>query len=551
FQDLSKKNIIKWKDKTGFFGWALDAKRNNDRFSLVLGNPPFNEEKGTTKKEVLKKEVLDSLELRHAIPSGNFALHFFETSMLLADRICMIIPSNVLLYTKSDPAKNYREQLFTNYYVSDIYDFTHLRETLFVKKRSKKKLGRTPVVALFAENKPSEFKAINHIVVKRTISVDQKIRFEIDDYDRHLVKWDWAVDPDKQFVWKTNLLGGGRLFHFIYRLSLMSTLKDYIEKRQEKNPNWKYSSGYKVGGSNTKKYPAPYLTGKQTLDTKTRFSQNNGFYFVKEVNEGFEAPRPKELYEPPLLVLAEILGKESIPMQLFEHPQPFNISFIGIHAPSKLDLSTIENYLKDNYQILKGYMLATSAKLLINKETTFVKEDLDLLPYTEKRDSLLLSNSMKFLLDDLLKYGIHLGKQITKKSAGAILHYPVTVPQLNEYGEVLCAELNDIYAKNGNSWQSGKIYRMPSYTVYQIGFGVDGKLKQEFISNELDDTIKNLINNNANRGAAYKRIVRLYDHVDGFDCVYFIKPNALRYWLKSIALRDADETFVDLNNNDY
>jgi hypothetical protein len=67
----------------------------------------------------------------------------------------------------------------------------------------------------------------------------------------------------------------------------------------------------------------------------------------------------------------------------------------------------------------------------------------------------------------------------------------------------------------------------------------------------LDDSIQKLINNDTNRGAAYKRIVRLYDHVDGFDCVYFIKPNAFRYWLKSIALRDADETFSDLRAEDY
>jgi len=32
---------------------------------------------------------------------------------------------------------------------------------------------------------------------------------------------------------------------------------------------------------------------------------------------------------------------------------------------------------------------------------------------------------------------------------------------------------------------------------------------------------------------------------------YFIKPKAYRFWLKSIAVRDADETFADLVKMGY
>jgi type I restriction-modification system DNA methylase subunit len=546
FQDLSKKNIIKWKDTTGFFGWALEAKLNNDRFSLVLGNPPFNEEKGTTKKEVLKKEVLDSLELRHAIPGGNFALHFFETSMLLADRICMIIPSNILLYTKSDPAKNYREQIFTNYSVSDIYDFTHLRETLFIKKGGKKKVGRTPVVALFAENKPSTFKAINHTVVKRTISVDQKVRFEIDDYDRHLVKWDWAVDPEKQFIWKTNLLGGGRLFHLIYRLNLFLKFGNLISEKK-----WVSSIGYKLEG---KGKPARYITGNDVIISET-FDEFEDYETFIESNTEFAEPRNEKIYTAPHLIYKIAFSPKNIPIHYSEKHLCFRARLVGIHAPieEKEDLLSIYRRFKNEEfrTLARFWILSTSAEAMVMLETSFKKEDVDNLPFPADPRAISFSGCEKLIIDDVLDYYIHLGKQITKKSDGAILHHPVKKEQLEEYGEVLCTELNDIYAKDGNNWQSGKIYRMPSYTIYQIGFGADGKLNQEFTSNQLDDSIQKLINNDSNRGAAYKRIVRLYDHVDGFDCVYFIKPNAFRYWLKSIALRDADETFSDLRAEDY
>ena len=102
--------------------------------------------------------------------------------------------------------------------VEKIYDFTHLRRDLFHKT------AETPVISLIVRNTPSVYEAIEHIVVKRQLLSERKIRFEIDYYDKHRVSWDWAVDEKKQFVWKTNLMGGGRLFHLVYRFSLLNIL---------------------------------------------------------------------------------------------------------------------------------------------------------------------------------------------------------------------------------------------------------------------------------------------------------------------------------------
>ena len=554
FKDLSKRNIVQGEQPTGFFWWALGAKNRNEHFSLAIGNPPFNEEKGVSKGDVLNADVINSLELRHKkIPRNNFALHFFEASMLLADRVCMIVPSNVLLYSKS--SQNYREQLFKNYSISNIYDFTHLRETLFVKKNeTKKRTGRTPVVALIAKNTPSECSSILHTVVKRTTSLEQKVRFEIDDYDRYLVKWDWAVDSTKQFIWKANLLGGGRLFHLIYRLSLLRTLKDYINSNQ---PEWLYNSGYKIGGK-TEKIFAPFMSKGDEIN---RIHEDGSYELISQDKMKVEMveyfPNPM-IYTPPLLIMDQVLGKENIPVTLIKNYSKkfiyFNRDFVGIHAPAD-DLDKLELIYKtikiENKALYRLYVLNQSGSSLVLTETEINKRDIDILPYPEIRSNLNLSQSEKIIQEEVLEYYIHLGKVITKKSDGAVLHQPVKEKQLSEYGEVLCNELNDIYAQNDNSWQLGKVYRMPSYTVYQIGFGEEGKLKHEFLD-KLDVPITALINNDiSNRGASYKRIVRLYQHVDGFDCVYFIKPNALRYWLKSIALRDADETFADFKNGDY
>ena len=127
FKDLSEKNL----KQANFFHWAVKTKSSGESFDLVIGNPPFNPETGLKKEQVLVSSLLKELDLTHEIPGGNFALHFFEGSMTLAKKVCMIIPSNVLLYNKD--AQEYRRKLFTDYTVSEIFDFTHLRYCKTIK----------------------------------------------------------------------------------------------------------------------------------------------------------------------------------------------------------------------------------------------------------------------------------------------------------------------------------------------------------------------------------------------------------------------------------
>jgi hypothetical protein len=473
--------------------------------------------------------------------------------MTLAKKVCLIIPSNVLLYNKA--SQRYRNILFSDYKIETIFDFTHLREILFTKKNqageNNKKTGRTPVVALIAESEPTDNKPIEHVVVKRINVTEKKLRFEIDLYDRHRVKWEWAVDDKRQFIWKTNLLGGGRLINLVYRLSLLPTLQDFIDLRKRGNPEWTYSCGYKIGGSGTKKIRAEYLHEKQTLDTSKKFDEaNHCFSHITEVAHEFEAPRGKVLYSPPVLIISEVLGTKKIPMQFFDTYQPFNISFIGIHAPEseREDLLQIYNRLynsEEHSSLYRGYMLLTSPKLLINKETAFIKEDIDSLPYPENLDSLILSEEERIVLDDVLKYGVHYGKSIGLKGAGKILHQKVDTNQLIEFGLVFCNTLNSIYARNGKSWQQGVTYQFTELSICQFGFGIAGGLKEVIFDypNQLRQLIEDKISNSA---VTYTRVIRLYKHINGYDCIFLIKPRAHRYWLNSVALKDADDTFLEL-----
>ena len=51
-------------------------------------------------------------------------------------------------------------------------------------------------------------------------------------------------------------------------------------------------------------------------------------------------------------------------------------------------------------------------------------------------------------------------------------------------------------------------------------------------------------------GIFYQRVAKVYDTVNvqnkKIPTMYFIKPNQIRYWTRSIAMRDADEVAADI-----
>jgi type I restriction-modification system DNA methylase subunit len=549
FKDLSKHNI----QGLNFIDWVKKDNNKDKRFDLVIGNPPFNASKKGTITDKDLKEVFGK-----KVPGNKLALKFLEAALYFGKKVCMIIPSNVFLYNKSDPSNEYRKDIFTQYTVEKIYDFTHLRETLFIKKNirsiqgPKKKTGRTPVLALIIRREPSEYQPIQHIIVKRETLSEQKLLFEIDYYDRHRIRWDWAIDGQKQFIWKTNLLGGGRLFHLVYRLSLLETLEDYILDKVKSNKEWMFEVGYETGNPEN-----PVLIPYLYQQDKVCGIGKNGKVKSSEIetNKYFYRPKVSSLFNPPFVIISKKIGGSYLPVGYVKDYEKeylvFNSSYLGIRAPASqiVDLEKIYEYLKTNEDFCRFWVLIQSPSTMINQETSFKKQDLETLPFNTKYIS--LNKNEEAIKNDVLRFYIHLGKAINEGTDGKVLHDSITPLELEEFGTTFSNVLNEIYAENGKSWQPGKVIQTPTLIIYQLGFGTDGGLKCDF-QVDTKNTIHSLIDNiKSNTGIRFKRIIRLYQHLDGYDCVFLIKPKDRRYWLQSIALRDADDTFMDLKKAGY
>jgi len=158
-----------------------------------------------------------------------------------------------------------------------------------------------------------------------------------------------------------------------------------------------------------------------------------------------------------------------------------------------------------------------------------------------------LSKAEEIVIEDVLEYGF---EQLAK-GEGAKANIKLADKHiLNKYAQIFCTSLNSIYKEKSKQFYPLDYIELPSYICYPFGYGnpdTPPKISESQISQIKKGDLEGLIDNPQGKNVLYKRIIKLY----GKDMVYLIKPKILRYWLKSIALRDANEVFTDLVSSGY
>jgi hypothetical protein len=304
-----------------------------------------------------------------------------------------------------------------------------------------------------------------------------------------------------------------------------------------------FGEGYIIANG---KESADWITGKPTLDTND-FTENGIGQTYIETAEKFYRPikKAKKIFSPPHLLIKETLGKTRIPIAFTEEYLCFKHRITGIHAPENEteSLKQLFTTFSENNATNRTFALAISGESGgANFPYILRQSDILNLPYPENPEDLQLGYAEKIVQDDVLNFYIKSGIASTKSP----LNKPATDDDLTAFGEVFCNTLNPIYEQNGMKWFPRGFQTTEAATVYVFCFG-----KQE--SDVLPDIfeggmegIEKLLVNNTHRNLRISRVLREYLHLNGYDILMLVKPKALRYWLKSIALRDADETFSDL-----
>lgn len=524
-----------------------------NRFDLIIGNPPFIEKLCTTYAQMVEDQAR---RIRPKLPGKQLALLFLDQSMKLCKKqglVCLIQPSGPFLYNNN--SFEFRKYFLNTYNVLQILDFTSLSATLFGK-------ANVATLAVFAKNTKPNGKNILHLTVKRTKASKEKIFFELDHYDFHITPYEMAVN--NRFVFKSNLLGGGRLRMLLARLARFRTLGQYLEKKR-KSAGWVIGEGFIVGEENeikqltrlrrrrelsikelkklqNKYKKVDYLTGKKTLPSEafTEAGINSSrIQILKEKYFYRFAKRNKKIFKGPHLLIKEGISEKSIPIAFVPDDLTFRHGIIGVHTSvtQANELRKIVRRIKGN-RIYLFFVAGCSGAYMINRATAILKKDIINLPFPEDINELTLTRVEKKIVDDVLDYII----DFRRKGENSKVTKIVNETQLQKFGDTYCSVLNSVYKK----FKPCSAFRTESFVCFPFYYGKKPKL-QNYDVDMLEKNLEKLVYKTVGISLRVVRVLRIYED----NIVYLIKPKQLRYWLESIAIRDADETFADLYRQGY
>jgi hypothetical protein len=172
-------------------------------------------------------------------------------------------------------------------------------------------------------------------------------------------------------------------------------------------------------------------------------------------------------------------------------------------------------------------------RMFTQKATTLSEIDILSLPFPEN-GTLDLSANEEIIIEDIVDYYrdlIRLGEdsEAIKRSGHAAL---------SDFASIFTQQINTIYKKTPllaltpQTWP-GVICQPFVFDKGSVDWsGAD----------ELQGKLDTLLQEQQGTTLHVTRIARIYDG----RFVFLLKPDRLRYWLRSVALRDADETLADL-----
>ena len=286
-------------------------------------------------------------------------------------------------------------------------------------------------------------------------------------------------------------------------------------------------------GARTCSRPADHIVGKPLLPSVALTSEGiDAGAIIIAPRQPIEGPRSAKRFTPPMLLVRENMNLQH---DVWEHYLTFTAQLVGFCAPPQ-DLHRVRDagaWLTHMKRPLQAYVAAISTGLFSMRATAVGSDEILALPYPDP-SSLDLSGNEQILVDDITDYYRDLirfgdGSEAMKESGQRAL---------SAFTSVFVRQINAIYDKN--QIRALKSQAWPGVICQPFAFGA-GKIDWSG-ADELKGKLDTLLHEQQGVTLHVTRIARIYDG----SFVFLLKPDRLRYWLRSVALRDADETLSDL-----
>lgn len=482
---------------------------------VVVGNPPFTSSLNTPGAERSYQRYNSTNAM---LPDKQLAYLFLHESMeMLAEGgvLSMLQQYNFLYNQKS---LSFRRSFIAKWDMREVLDFISVRG-LF---RADTKI----IVVVVEAAKPPIDRRILHATFRRSGRSDAEQGFDIDYYDLHWLPRHLVLSNDA--VWRADLLGGGRALSLTDRLKTYPTLGEHAKAK-----GWDFGEGF-IEGTNGRRVLATHITGKKYLPSEALLENGPDLSKISLAKgKLFRSPYTSNRFTPPMLLiheqmdLAHCLWTDSY--------LTYGNQVVGFCAPHQdiAALRKVDKWMSSSRRGLQAFLALTSPRLFAGKATSLLANDIYSFPFPDS-GNLELSQNENVLIDDIVDYYRDLIR-LGEKSKVMKQHGLLAMPTFND---TYTRQINAVYKKK--PLKALKPHAWPGVICQPFVFGdytVDWNGAEA-----LKDKLEALLSEQQGSALQVTRIARIYDG----NFVFLLKPDRLRFWLRSVALRDADETLADL-----
>ncbi|MEG3900918.1 N-6 DNA methylase [Microcoleus sp. B4-C5] len=554
------------------------------KYDLVIGNAPWG--KNSEKKSL----YIDSWKKNHTqwttSTYGNIGLFFLPKAAALtkeSGQISMIQPAMPLLFNQSGPAREFRNTLFSEFKIEEIVNLSALRFGIF-------KDAISPACIITMSVTPPDGEPLTYICPKPVMTNEDDYHIVIEPHDIN------TIDPQEAIanplVWTALMWGGRRDLSLVRRLNQELSIeklkaRGIAETRQG------------VTKGNRKKLQ-DNLRNKRIL-REIDFLDKSFLYLNAEqlpINDDPYIDSGTGLsslsaFQLPQMILKLSWQKKSarfrsviIDTDNTNEGIICSKSYVSIHIPEKHISQLNAACLAYNSKLAVYYLLLSSGRFasyipevnvddllrvpipelsvgeLHNIKTV---EDIDerIRQAFEFKDSewVLINDLFNYTLQDFQGDSASPGRQRTLRRNNSQSQNN-SEPELTAYCEYF---LRVIKAGFGQDKQvCATIFQEITNTLLPIRLvaiylnrpDCEGVHIEPIDSPDLLELLQKLNQLYLKRGNIedgsifYQRVARIYDSVElsgvKIPTIYLIKPDKIRYWTRSMALRDADQVAADI-----
>ncbi|MCX7044503.1 MAG: N-6 DNA methylase [Candidatus Sumerlaeota bacterium] len=541
------------------------------QYDLITGNPPWGEGSLSDKAREWAKNKENGPWPTSNEQIGTLFLAKAARLCKSDGYVCMIQPAGALLFNVNDPARSFREKLFSDYKVDEIVNLSALRFTkLFPNAVS-------PACIIKMRPIPPDGEAIEYWAPKQARTIEEQLRVVIDEQD---LNWIWPEEAAMDStVWPALALGGRRDLNAIHQMRSHAKTLQRLESEQ----GWRVFSGFKRVEKRAK--DCPERIGIPCVESLALFWKApylvSADFFPDNNNPKFEREHSLDTFALPLLIVSRSWKNrfKAIvvrPTKTKKHLL-YSESFFAISGPNEKSLQWMASILNSPLSV---YYLYLNSGRLASYRPTIRKADLLALPFPELLEdktsnaSLIsaafgLSSVENALIDDFSKFSLpdfKAAQQVKSPGCAAVWTLEDSCNEIETYSDWFLRVLRSGFGSD--KAMCATIFRMPNpcdSPFCMAGIHLDWRRRDHIQYQDVTDGSLLRILQQQNQdtlssstepwaGIYYRRVSRIYqriaveDHGNRFNVptVILIKPNQVRYWTRSAALRDADNVAAEI-----